>query len=189
MTKRPTVLAFAASNSTQSINKRLALHAARVLNDDVAADVAIETLDLNDYEMPIYSPERDQAGIPQLAHDFYAKISAADGLIISFAEHNGTYTAAFKNIFDWCSRIEMKMFQDKPVLVMATSMGGRGGQTVMAAVLAGFPHFGANITSSFSFGPFNVHFDQDTDSLKTPELVGELKEALGAFQAALPAAS
>ena len=186
MPSRFSILCFAATNSTQSINERLVGHAAKVLQDELGTPVEIEIIDLNDYEMPIYSPEREAEGIPQLAQDFYDKIGACDGLIMSFAEYNGTYTAAFKNIFDWSSRIRMQIFQHKPALVMATSKGGRGGQNVLEAVTNGFPHFGANITSSFNFGPFAEHFDGQTDRLKTPELARDLREALLAFAAALP---
>jgi chromate reductase len=70
------ILVFAATNSRQSINKRLALHAVTLLQDDLHSDVEIDLIDLNDYEMPIFSPEREHAGIPQLAQDFYAKIGA-----------------------------------------------------------------------------------------------------------------
>ncbi len=188
MSQRSNIIVFAASNSTQSINKRLVLHAAKILQDEFKAPVEIEVLDLNDYEMPIYSPEREALGIPQLAHEFFDKLGAADGILISMAEYNGTYTAAFKNIFDWSSRIEMKIFQDRPVLVMATSMGGRGGANVLATALDSFPRFGANIASSFNFGPFPEHFDVDTNRLKTPELALELREAIVAFQKALPTA-
>ena len=55
--------------------------------------------------MPIYSSDREQKGIPQLALDFASKIDGADFLLISLAEHNGTYSTAFKNLFDWLSRI------------------------------------------------------------------------------------
>jgi NAD(P)H-dependent FMN reductase len=128
MSKQSTILVFAASNSTTSINKRLAVHAANVLKNELAASVVIDVLDLNDYEMPICSPEREnEIGVPKLAQDFYDRIGAADGLIISFAEHNGHYSAAYKNIFDWCSRINMKVFQDKPQVVLSTSPGKGGG--------------------------------------------------------------
>jgi len=187
MSEQSKVVVFAASNSTQSINKRLALHAASILQELSTSQVEIKALDLNDYEMPIYSPEREAQGIPQLAQSFHAELGAADGVIVSLAEYNGAYTAAFKNIFDWCSRINMKIFQDRPVLLMATSIGGRGGQNVLAAAMGGFPHFGANITSHFSFGPFNEHFDRQTDQLQTPELALELRKAIAAFHNALSA--
>lgn len=180
------IVVFAASNSTQSINKRLAIHAATILRDELLTPVDIEVLDLNDYEMWIYSPERESQGIPQPAQDFYDKLGAADGVIISLAEYNGTYTAAFKNIFDWSSRVKMKVFQDRPVMLMATSMGGRGGQNVLAAAMGGFPHFGAKIASNFNFGPFHEHYDTQTNRLKTPELAQELREAVATFRDALP---
>ena len=183
------ILVFAATNSRQSINKRLALDAVTLLQDDLHSDVEIDLIDLNDYEMPIFSPERERAGIPQLAQDFYAKIGASDGLIISFAEYNGSYTAAFKKIFDWTSRIKMRIFQDKPTLLMATSLGGRGGQNVLDTALNGLPHFGANITSSFKLGRCSEHFDIQANRISTPELAAELLQAVTAFKAALPAST
>ena len=111
------VLALAASSSRQSINKQLANYAAGLLTD-----AEIELLDINDYEMALYSSDREEeSGIPQLAHDFREKIAQADAVVIAFAEHNGSYTAAFKNLFDWTSRIDMKVYQSKPMVMLATS--------------------------------------------------------------------
>ena len=106
------IIAFGASSSKTSINKQLATYTANQFQN-----VSVEILDLNDYEMPIYSVDKEKEnGIPQLAHDFYSKLGSADLIIISFAEHNGAYFAAFKNIFDWASRINGKTFQEKPML-------------------------------------------------------------------------
>ena len=102
------ILAFAATSSKHSINKQLIGYATQILEDTAGADVTVETIDLNDYEMPIYSIDRqNEDGIPQAAHDFFDKIGQADAVLISFAEHNGFYTAAYKNLFDWTSRIDM----------------------------------------------------------------------------------
>ncbi|HMW47882.1 MAG TPA: NAD(P)H-dependent oxidoreductase, partial [Cellvibrionaceae bacterium] len=77
------IIAFAASSSRQSINKQLITYAAGLLQG-----VEVEILDLNDYELPLFSVDREaQLGHPQLAKDFLAKIAASQGLIISFAEH------------------------------------------------------------------------------------------------------
>ena len=41
--------------------------------------------------MPIYSADREsEGGIPQLAQDFFDKIGAANAVLISSAEHNGS---------------------------------------------------------------------------------------------------
>ncbi len=80
------IIAIAATNSKNSINKQLLTYAAGLLTD-----ATVEILDLNDYEMPIFSVDRERdKGIPQVAHDFYEKIGQADGVLISFAEHNGS---------------------------------------------------------------------------------------------------
>ncbi|MEM9989868.1 MAG: NAD(P)H-dependent oxidoreductase [Pseudomonadota bacterium] len=171
------ILAFAASNSKTSINKALVTHASQVLKAEFIAHAEIEIIDLNDFEMPIYSADREKEnGIPRLAHQFFEKISASDALLISYAEHNGLYTAAFKNIFDWASRIDMKVFQDKPMLAMSASVGKNGGANVLKTALGSAPFFGAKIVGSFSVGPFTEHFIDD--ELVTPELAKDLRHAL-----------
>ncbi len=101
------ILAFAASSSRNSINKALGTHATSRLQAEFLPDAEVEILDLNDYEMPLYSIDRErECGIPAHAQRFFEQIGQADALVISYAEHNGTYTAAFKNLFDWTSRIQ-----------------------------------------------------------------------------------
>ena len=87
------ILAFAASNHSNSINKQLVSYiSSKFEGHDV------EVLDINDYEMPIYSIDREvSGGVPKLAEDFAAKIDGVDLLIISLAEYNGSYSTAFKN--------------------------------------------------------------------------------------------
>ena len=60
------LLAFAASSSSKSINKQLVTYAASLVED---ADV--EVLDLNDYELPLFSEDREkELGHPDLAKAF-----------------------------------------------------------------------------------------------------------------------
>jgi chromate reductase, NAD(P)H dehydrogenase (quinone) len=151
------IIAFGASNSTTSINKKLATYTANLFENS-----GIEILDLNDYEMPIYSIEREKSnGIHPLAVDFYGKIEAADLIIISFAEYNGTYTAAFKNIFDWISRVNPRTFHNKKMILLATSPGARGGQTVLENAVNRFPRHGADIVGSFHFPSFHQNFQDN----------------------------
>lgn len=148
------IVAFGASNSTNSINKKLATYTANLFENS-----EIEILNLNDFEMPIYSIDKeDSDGIHSLAIDFYNKIEKADLIIISFAEYNGSYSSAFKNIFDWISRVNPKTFQDKKMLLMATSPGIRGGKTVLESAINRFPFHGATIVGSFHLPSFNQNF-------------------------------
>lgn len=148
------ILAFGASNSKNSINRQLAAYAASLFQN-----TQVELLDLNDYEMPIYSIDREkESGIPEPAHRFYEKIGAADLILISFAEHNGAYSTAFKNIFDWTSRINNKTFQEKPLFLMSTSPGARGGSSVLEMAAKRFPYQGGEVKGLFSLPNFNDHF-------------------------------
>ena len=121
------ILAFAATSSSKSINNKLVRYAASQLEDVSPDEIQTEILDINDYELPLFSEDREiDLGQPQFAKDFLQKITNSDALIISFAEHNGSYTVAYKNIFDWASRINQKVFQNKPMIMLATSPGPGG---------------------------------------------------------------
>ena len=91
-----------------------------------------EMIDLLDFEMPIYGEDREsEHGVPELAFKFKKLIKESDGIVISFAEHNGVYTAAFKNILDWISVVEKVVWCNKPMFLLATSNGARGAKTVL----------------------------------------------------------
>lgn len=164
------VLAFAASSSKNSINKHLANYAAHKIE---AAQ--IELLDINDYEMPLFSEDKEkELGQPELAKAFYKKIGEADALVISFAEHNGSYTAAYKNLFDWTSRINRQVFQNKPIIMLSTSPGPGGARTVLAAAQGSAPHFAANVKAALSVPNFYDNFDLETGKLINNELEDKL---------------
>ncbi len=171
------IIAFGASSSKKSINKQLATYTASQFKN---ADV--EILDLNDYEMPIFSLDRElENGIPELAKDFYNKLGTADLIIISFAEHNGAYSTAFKNIFDWTSRINSKTFQEKQTLILATSPGPRGGSSVLEIAKNRFPFQGANVKGSFSLPSFGENFDSEK-GITNEELKSKLLEIIQAIE-------
>ena len=169
------VIAFAASSSKQSINKKLVTYACGLIKD---ADV--EILDLNDYELPLFSVDLEaELGQPELAKAFLTKLGEADAIVISFAEHNGSYSAAYKNLFDWCSRTNTKVFQNKPMVMLSTSPGGRGGASVLATATQSAPHFAADLKGSLSIPSFNDNFDVDNNRLSNEELNDKLVTVMG----------
>jgi NAD(P)H-dependent FMN reductase len=174
------ILAIGASSSSTSINKQFASFTA---NQVAEADVT--HLDLNDFEMAIYSSDREnETGIPPEASKFRALIEETDGIIISFAEHNGTYSAAFKNIFDWVSRMEGKTWGGKPMFVLATSPGARGGMTVMNQAASTLPYQGALVTGQFSLPSFYQSFSNE-EGIKDEVLKTQFNEQLSAFTTSL----
>lgn len=171
------IIAFGASSSKTSINKQLAIYAANEFKG-----ATVEVLDLNDYEMPVFSVDKEkESGIPQLAHDFFSKIGSADLIVISFAEHNGAYSTAFKNIFDWTSRVNAKTFQQKPTLLLSTSPGPRGGATVIEIAKNRFPFQGADVKGSFSLPSFYENFDTEK-GVTNEDLKKQLLEILNVIE-------
>lgn len=170
------ILAFGASTSSTSINKKLVTFTAQGLENST-----FKVIDLKDFSLPIYSEDEEKEnGIPKEAKRFSDLFDEYDGFIISLAEHNGSYTAAFKNMFDWASRIEIKVFRNKPILLMATSPGKRGGLSVLKQATATFPRHGASQVVSFSLPSFMTNFKED--KIVNEELLGGLKNKVQEFE-------
>lgn len=168
------ILAFGASNSSTSINKALATYAASLVKG-----ATVEVLDLNDFEIPLFSEDREkEIGQPKLAKNFLAKIECADALIVSFAEHNGSYSAAYKNLFDWASRITRDVYQNKPVVYLATSPGPGGAQNVLKVATESARFFAADVKSSLSIPSFYDNFDSSTQQLTNETLRQALEDTV-----------
>ena len=159
------IITIAGSNSQKSINKSLITYTNSLLEH-----VNIISIDLNDYVLPIYGADFEaENGIPTAIKRLNELFDTADGFIVSLAEHNGSYAAVFKNTIDWLSRVNMKIWREKPMLLMATSPGGRGGATVLQSASAYFPFMGASITDTFSLPLFYDNFNNgeiNDESLK-----------------------
>ena len=173
------IIAFAGSNSKNSINKKFAEYVAGQIND-----VDVQVLDLNDFQLPIYGIDLEmESGIPENAHKFLKEINSADGIVLSLAEHNGAYASVFKNLIDWISRINNKLWNNVPMLLMATSPGGRGGKGVLSIAQASFPHWGGNIVADFSLPSFGQNFSEE--GLLDSELNNRLNIAIDDLKKAI----
>ncbi len=176
------ILAFAASTSSRSINKMVVSYACELIAGGLIPEATTETLDLNDFEMPIYSVDRqEELGIPQKAKDFYDRIGGADAVIVSFAEHNGSYTTAYKNIFDWATRIDMRLYQDKPTVMLSASAGPTGGSIVLQSALALDAYFGYDIKGSMSIPMFYENFDMEAGILRDAEIAAQFRDTVAAL--------
>lgn len=105
-------------------------------------------------------------------------LAEADAFVISFAEHNGHYPAAYKNLFDWATRIERSVFGEKPAVYLATSPGPGGAQTVLGAATGSAPYFGGNVQASVSVPSFYDNFDFESGSISNEEIVLQIKDAV-----------
>ena len=177
------ILGFAGSNSSTSINKQLLEYVIAHFEDHTT-----EVLDLNDYELPLFGIDREkEEGIPQKALDFAAKIDSCDLLLMSLAEHNGAYAAVFKNLLDWLSRIPGRTaWGDKPIFLMATSPGARGGASVLEMAKNRFPFNGGKVLEVFSLPNFFTQFDGQSGILDE-KLQAHLLEKIEGVKAGMKA--
>ena len=174
-----TIITIGGSTSKNSINKKLAEYTGTLLNGN-----KVVNLNLSDYKLPLYSVDEEvDKGFPEALMKLNEAVSKADGFIISLAEHNGAYAAAFKNVFDWLSRVEAKVWRKKPILLLSTSPGPRGGQSVLEIALNRFPYHDAQITGSLAFPSFFENFN-DTE-VTNLSLRSELIELVKTFEKAL----
>ena len=168
------VLAIGGSNSSKSINKVFANFIATQLEN-----VSIRVLDWNEIEMPLFGIDlEEEKGIHENAYKFKELVEQSDAVVLSLAEHNGLHSAAFKNLWDWTSRIEKNFWANKPMFLAATSPGGRGGKGVLGVTLNMISRFGGNVISSFSLPSFQDNFKNGAitdDELKT-NLLAEIKK-------------
>ena len=67
---------------------------------------------------------------------------------------------------------------------MATSPGGRGGQSVLKLATENLPRYGADIRAVFSLPSFNDNFDSANAQIANPELDQQLRDTIKNFNKA-----
>lgn len=173
------ILTIGGSSSKNSINKKLAEYAGSLLKN-----VEVVNIDLNDFEMPLFSVDVEaEKGYSKATADLNEIFGKTDGFIISLAEHNGAYSTAFKNTLDWLSRIEGKVWRNKPMLLLSASPGIRGGKSVLDIALGKFPFMGANIIGNMPFPLFGENFKEG--KIVNAELNDALLKLVKEFEKAL----
>ena len=173
------ILAFAGSNSSNSINFKL-IKATSELIDFAEVNV----IDLRDYSVHMFGVDIEAAeGAPDKMKELSELINAHDAFIISTPEHNSMPPAFFLNIIDWLSRINRSIFGSKPVLLMSTSPGARAGVSALAILEATLPRFAGDVAGVYSLPSFNDNFN---DQIIHNEVeVEKLKQQIKAFQTKL----
>ncbi|MBI6119656.1 NAD(P)H-dependent oxidoreductase [Salegentibacter maritimus] len=148
------ILAFAGSNSSTSINFQLLQHVAKRL-----AGHDIKTQDFSQYELPLYSADRErEKGIPVSVKIINRIIQEHDALLLAVNEHNGNVSAYFKNMIDWLSRLDRNFLANKRILLISTSPGRRGAASALEYTKGILPRFGGEVIESFSLPSFQDNF-------------------------------
>jgi len=120
------ILAFAGSTRKESFNKKLARIAAEE-SKKLGAEVTY--IDLKDFPLPVYDGDLEaEGGQPENAHKLHTLFLQHSGILLSSPEYNSSYSAVFKNVIDWISRIKTSnAFNGKVVSLLSASPGALGG--------------------------------------------------------------
>ena len=102
--------------------------------------------------------------------------------MISYAEHNGSYTVAYKNLFDWTSRKNREVYQSKPIIMLSTSPGAGGAKSVLSLAVESAHFFSGRVMASLSVPEFFKNFDRDEGVLTNLDMVAQLEETLSPLQ-------
>jgi len=121
----PRILAFAGSARRASFNRKLLAIAVEEIR---AAGAEVTLLDLNDFSLPLYNGDLEDAqGQPEAAQRLVKLITAHDALLVASPEYNSQITPLMKNTIDWCSRADENPFAGKVAAVISASPGPYGG--------------------------------------------------------------
>ncbi len=173
-----TILAFAGSNSSTSVNFKLVKHTASLVEGH-----KVNLMNLANYPFPMYSEDHEKEnGFSNSLVEVKKDIQNADGLIISVNEHNGNVSAYFKNFLDWLSRLDKQFLDGKKVLLMSTSPGKRGGIGAFEIANNILPRFGATAVIGFSLPSFYDNFEHGKGIIDS-ELSKAHQQALSEFLA------
>ncbi len=170
------IIAFTGSNNPNSINEKLVQSIIRKYPDQ-----SIEFIDLKRFDVPIYSQNIEQNGIPKPIKKLFQLFTEADAFIIASPEHNGLPSAFLKNTIDWLSRINQKFIDGKPVLLLSTSPGPTGGKTHLQNLKKLVLQWGGLFVEQYSLGSFDENFDKSGLVITNQQENIKLKKAMQAL--------
>ncbi|MGS2760812.1 NADPH-dependent FMN reductase [Sinomicrobium sp. M5D2P9] len=171
------ILAFAGSNSSTSINYELVKYTVSEIKN-----IPVQQLNMANCPFPMYSEDLErEKGFSNSLVELNEDIKKSDGVIISVNEHNGNPSAYFKNLIDWLSRLDRQFMAGKKVFLMSTSPGRAGGQHSLAKIQDTIPRFGAEVVATFSLPSFGHNFSREEKEITDSELKEEHRKALDTF--------
>jgi chromate reductase, NAD(P)H dehydrogenase (quinone) len=139
----PRILAFSGSARRESLNRKLL---AVVIDAVRAVGGEVTLLDLNEYALPIYHGDLEDAeGLPANAKKLIDLIVAHDGLLIASPEYNSQMTPLLKNTIDWCTRGDDNPLIGKVAAVISASPGPFGGIRSMTLARQLLTHLGCHV--------------------------------------------
>jgi NAD(P)H-dependent FMN reductase len=137
------VLILAGSLRQGSLNHRLAELCEK---SALAKGVTTELARVAEFDSPFYDGDLEQeAGIPDGAKRFCARLKAADAVMIASPEYNASIPAVLKNLIDWVSRFRPQPLNGRQAMLMSASPSMVGGNRGLWSLRVPLEHLGARV--------------------------------------------
>jgi chromate reductase len=137
------VLVFAASLRADSLNRKLAVLAARIAEQ---AGASVDLASMGDFDVPLYDGDLEQdGGVPAGADELKRRLLATDAFIVASPEYNASMPGTIKYLIDWASRFRPQPFDGRHGLLLSASPSLGGGNRGLWALRVPLEHLGARI--------------------------------------------
>ena len=151
-----TVLCISGSPSADSSNTQLL----EAITQSFANSFAFEILDgLQD--LPLFSPQLQQAGIPEKVKALRAKVAVADAVVISTPEYLHNIPAVLKNALEWMT--ESGELANKPMLPITFTPAPPRGEYAMRSLVQSLQASKAKVVAELPL--YRNEFRTDTGGL------------------------
>ena len=152
-----TIAIISASVRNGRNSHRVALYFKNYLTENQISNV--NTLDLKDYDFPIFEERLkfiSEPSEPMLA--FAKEVENADGIIIVTPEYNGGYPASLKNVID----LLYAEWKRKPIAIATVSAGAFAGSQVITSLQFSLWKIGALVVPAmFPVATVEKTFNED----------------------------
>jgi len=154
-------------------NRKLALKLAAIAKSE---GMEVQVVDLTVNPLPLFTPERDDAGTPEGLAVLEEQFARASGMIFCAPEYNGSIPPTLTNAIAWLSTSSddfRSLFNGRPVAIASHS--GGGGQKVLVAMRLQLAHLGANVLGRELLTRKNKPLNETS----ARSVLGQLKAAMG----------
>jgi NAD(P)H-dependent FMN reductase len=159
-TKTLTALTLCGSLRKTSINEPLRRHMSMKLRE---AGVIVTDIDLNEFEMPIFNQDIEDAGnTPEAAKRLADLFRSHDIIFIATPEYNGGVTPLIANVIAWISRQKPSPFRHAIFGIGGVSDGKYAAIFALSHLRDTLSKVGALVTPTLlGIGPYPDVFDAD----------------------------
>ena len=149
------------------------LNLAKKLNEELQSQGAeTQLIDLESFELPVYTPTGEKNGIPPKAKEITDLFSKASGYVFCAPEYNGSLPPILNNAIAWISRSGDEnwraAFNDKVAVVGTHS--GSGGVHVTNAMRSQLQYLGCHVLAR----PVITHYKKELNPESAKTIMGQL---------------